>query len=154
MKEPCVLKNLIAYLFSRYIVLLKKSSIWSYMLKLLVPGLYSWFGEGRRGTKEDTEGKLFKMVFLSLLRCHFSSSILLHKGTTEAGWAQNRDQFRKLLEDHIADGSLTAKTHWLDYCLKVVLIFIKIREQNFEVLSSLKYWGEQNYWWRSSQSFV
>ncbi|KDP41586.1 hypothetical protein JCGZ_15993 [Jatropha curcas] len=32
---------------------------------------------------------------------------------------KNRDAFRKLLEDHVADGSLTAKTHWLDYCLKV-----------------------------------
>ncbi|XP_065847148.1 pre-mRNA-processing protein 40A isoform X2 [Euphorbia lathyris] len=32
---------------------------------------------------------------------------------------KNRDQFRKLLEEHVADGSLTAKTHWLDYCLKV-----------------------------------
>ncbi|WCJ35581.1 pre-mRNA-processing protein 40A [Euphorbia peplus] len=32
---------------------------------------------------------------------------------------KNRDQFRKLLEDHVADGSLTAKTHWFDYCLKV-----------------------------------
>ncbi|XP_050215315.1 pre-mRNA-processing protein 40A isoform X2 [Mercurialis annua] len=32
---------------------------------------------------------------------------------------KNRDAFRKLLEDHVADGSLTAKTHWLDYCYKV-----------------------------------
>ncbi|OAY23068.1 pre-mRNA-processing protein 40A isoform X2 [Manihot esculenta] len=32
---------------------------------------------------------------------------------------KNRDQFRKLLEDHVADGFLTAKTHWLDYCSKV-----------------------------------
>ncbi|XP_021687359.2 pre-mRNA-processing protein 40A isoform X4 [Hevea brasiliensis] len=32
---------------------------------------------------------------------------------------KNRDQFRKLLEDHVADGSLTAKTHWHDYCPKV-----------------------------------
>ncbi|KAJ4848786.1 hypothetical protein Tsubulata_025770 [Turnera subulata] len=32
---------------------------------------------------------------------------------------KNRDEFRKLLEDHVAAGSLTAKTHWLDYCSKV-----------------------------------
>ncbi|EEF52242.1 protein binding protein, putative [Ricinus communis] len=32
---------------------------------------------------------------------------------------KNRDGFRKLLEEHVADGSLTAKAHWLDYCLKV-----------------------------------
>ncbi|XVE70224.1 hypothetical protein DITRI_Ditri10aG0055700 [Diplodiscus trichospermus] len=32
---------------------------------------------------------------------------------------KNRDAFRKLMEEHIADGILTAKTYWRDYCLKV-----------------------------------
>ncbi|KAG8645716.1 pre-mRNA-processing protein 40A isoform X2 [Manihot esculenta] len=32
---------------------------------------------------------------------------------------KNRDEFRKLLEEHVAAGSLTAKTHWRDYYLKV-----------------------------------
>ncbi|KAM7280653.1 hypothetical protein ACFE04_007787 [Oxalis oulophora] len=32
---------------------------------------------------------------------------------------KNRDEFRKLMEDHVADGILTAKTHWPDYCSKV-----------------------------------
>lgn len=32
---------------------------------------------------------------------------------------QNRDDFRKLMEEHVANGTLTAKTHWRDYCLKV-----------------------------------
>ncbi|KAL5780053.1 hypothetical protein ACOSQ2_010790 [Xanthoceras sorbifolium] len=32
---------------------------------------------------------------------------------------KNRDEFRKLLEEHVADGTFTAKTHWRDYCLKV-----------------------------------
>ncbi|KAK0576564.1 hypothetical protein LWI29_019706 [Acer saccharum] len=32
---------------------------------------------------------------------------------------KNRDAFRKLLEEHVADGTLTAKTHWRDYCMKV-----------------------------------
>ncbi|CAI9777197.1 unnamed protein product [Fraxinus pennsylvanica] len=32
---------------------------------------------------------------------------------------KNRDEFRKMMEDHIASGTLTAKTHWLDYCKKV-----------------------------------
>lgn len=36
------------------------------------------------------------------------------------GERKNRDAFRKLLEEHIADGVLTAKTQWRDYCLKVV----------------------------------
>ncbi|KAG9451749.1 hypothetical protein H6P81_004653 [Aristolochia fimbriata] len=32
---------------------------------------------------------------------------------------KNRDEFRKLLEDHITSGIITAKTHWRDYCMKV-----------------------------------
>ncbi|XP_062098963.1 pre-mRNA-processing protein 40A [Humulus lupulus] len=32
---------------------------------------------------------------------------------------KNRDEFRKLMEEHIATGSLTARTYWRDYCLKV-----------------------------------
>ncbi|CAN0905788.1 Pre-mRNA-processing protein 40A [Linum grandiflorum] len=32
---------------------------------------------------------------------------------------KNRDAFRKLIEEHVAAGTLTARTHWLDYCLKV-----------------------------------
>ncbi|KAL6207966.1 hypothetical protein ACLB2K_018918 [Fragaria x ananassa] len=32
---------------------------------------------------------------------------------------KNRDEFRKILEEHAADGTLTAKTQWRDYCMKV-----------------------------------
>ncbi|KAM7470535.1 hypothetical protein LguiA_008718 [Lonicera macranthoides] len=32
---------------------------------------------------------------------------------------KNRDEFRKLMEGHITAGTLTAKTHWRDYCMKV-----------------------------------
>ncbi|XP_022870866.1 pre-mRNA-processing protein 40A-like isoform X2 [Olea europaea var. sylvestris] len=32
---------------------------------------------------------------------------------------KNRDEFRKMMEDHMASGTLTAKTHWLDYCKMV-----------------------------------
>ncbi|GKV20029.1 hypothetical protein SLEP1_g30209 [Rubroshorea leprosula] len=32
---------------------------------------------------------------------------------------KNRDAFRQLMDELVADGTLTAKTHWLDYCLKV-----------------------------------
>ncbi|CAK9144981.1 unnamed protein product [Ilex paraguariensis] len=32
---------------------------------------------------------------------------------------KNRDEFRKLMEGHVAAGTLTAKTHWRDYCMKV-----------------------------------
>ncbi|KAI3972783.1 hypothetical protein MKX01_019441 [Papaver californicum] len=32
---------------------------------------------------------------------------------------KNRDEFRKLMEEHVAAGDLTAKTHWRVYCMKV-----------------------------------
>ncbi|XP_073112441.1 pre-mRNA-processing protein 40A isoform X1 [Elaeis guineensis] len=32
---------------------------------------------------------------------------------------KNRDEFRKLMEEHVAAGILTAKTHWRDYCMQV-----------------------------------
>ncbi|CAI9104234.1 OLC1v1002866C1 [Oldenlandia corymbosa var. corymbosa] len=32
---------------------------------------------------------------------------------------KNRDEFRKLMEEHVASGMLTARTLWRDYCLKV-----------------------------------
>ncbi|GFZ10139.1 pre-mRNA-processing protein 40A [Actinidia rufa] len=32
---------------------------------------------------------------------------------------KNRDEFRKMMEDHVAASILTAKTHWRDYCMKV-----------------------------------
>ncbi|GFP87572.1 pre-mRNA-processing protein 40a [Phtheirospermum japonicum] len=32
---------------------------------------------------------------------------------------KNRDLFRKMMEEHIANGTLTAKTYWRDYCQKV-----------------------------------
>lgn len=32
---------------------------------------------------------------------------------------RNRDEFRKMMEEHVAAGTLTAKTHWRDYCQKV-----------------------------------
>ncbi|CAH9058061.1 unnamed protein product [Cuscuta europaea] len=32
---------------------------------------------------------------------------------------KNRDEFRKLMEEHVSEGVLTARTHWRDYCMKV-----------------------------------
>jgi pre-mRNA-processing factor 40 len=32
---------------------------------------------------------------------------------------KNRDEFRKLMEEHVTAGILTAKTHWRDYGVKV-----------------------------------
>ncbi|RVX22390.1 Pre-mRNA-processing protein 40B [Vitis vinifera] len=36
---------------------------------------------------------------------------------------KNRDEFRKLMEEHVAAGTLTAKTHWRDYCMKVANLY-------------------------------
>lgn len=41
---------------------------------------------------------------------------------------KNRDEFRKILEEHAADGTLTAKTQWRDYCMKVLLQILIIYE--------------------------
>ncbi|XP_062212478.1 pre-mRNA-processing protein 40A-like [Phragmites australis] len=32
---------------------------------------------------------------------------------------KNRDEFRKMLEEHVADGTLTARTWWRDYCTQI-----------------------------------
>ncbi|XP_062200912.1 pre-mRNA-processing protein 40A-like [Phragmites australis] len=32
---------------------------------------------------------------------------------------KNRDEFRKMLEEHVADGTLTARTRWRDYCAQI-----------------------------------
>ncbi|KAL6647668.1 hypothetical protein ACP70R_015105 [Stipagrostis hirtigluma subsp. patula] len=32
---------------------------------------------------------------------------------------KNRDEFRKMLEEHVADGTLNAKTRWRDYCAEI-----------------------------------
>ncbi|CAL4949397.1 unnamed protein product [Urochloa decumbens] len=32
---------------------------------------------------------------------------------------KNRDEFRKMLEEHAADGTLTARTRWRDYCAQI-----------------------------------
>ena len=44
---------------------------------------------------------------------------------------KNRDAFRKLLEEHVADGILTAKTYWREYCSKVVKVIMK---ENWSVM--------------------
>jgi len=32
---------------------------------------------------------------------------------------KNRDAFRKMLEEHVTDGTITAKTRWRDYCSQI-----------------------------------
>ncbi|RDX79895.1 Pre-mRNA-processing protein 40A, partial [Mucuna pruriens] len=43
----------------------------------------------------------------------------IQKDRIRRGERKNRDAFRKLLEEHVAAGILTAKTQWREYCLKV-----------------------------------
>ncbi|KQK17847.1 pre-mRNA-processing protein 40A [Brachypodium distachyon] len=43
----------------------------------------------------------------------------IQKEHTRRQERKNRDEFRKMLEEHVADGTLTAKTHWRDYCAQV-----------------------------------
>ncbi|KAJ8762609.1 hypothetical protein K2173_008048 [Erythroxylum novogranatense] len=43
----------------------------------------------------------------------------IHKEKLRRIERKNRDAFRKMMEEHIAAGALTAKTRWREYCLKI-----------------------------------
>ncbi|CAN6445562.1 unnamed protein product [Victoria cruziana] len=43
----------------------------------------------------------------------------LQKEQTRRAERTNRDEFRKLMEEHVTAGILNVKTHWRDYCMKV-----------------------------------
>ncbi|XP_062176471.1 pre-mRNA-processing protein 40A-like isoform X2 [Alnus glutinosa] len=43
----------------------------------------------------------------------------IHKEELRKVERKNRDEFRKLMEEHVTAGILTAKTHWRDYCVKI-----------------------------------
>ncbi|XP_057490186.1 pre-mRNA-processing protein 40A-like isoform X2 [Actinidia eriantha] len=43
----------------------------------------------------------------------------IHKEQLKRAERKTRDEFRKMMEEHVAAGILTAKTHWRDYCMKV-----------------------------------
>lgn len=49
---------------------------------------------------------------------------------------KNRDEFRKLMEADVALGTLTAKTNWRDYCIKVIKF-------NLTFFSLFLFFGEQ-----------
>lgn len=40
-------------------------------------------------------------------------------GGTKKAERKHRDEFRGLIDEHIATGDLTAKTNWRDYLIKV-----------------------------------
>lgn len=44
---------------------------------------------------------------------------------------KNRDEFRKMVEEHVASGTLTAKTQWRDYCQKVVYLYNHLYSVSF-----------------------
>ncbi|KAM0838514.1 hypothetical protein ACQ4PT_060925 [Festuca glaucescens] len=43
----------------------------------------------------------------------------MQKEKTRRQERKNRDEFRRMLEEHVADGTLNAKTHWRGYCAQV-----------------------------------
>lgn len=46
-------------------------------------------------------------------------SFLLTQEEMRKAERKNRDEFRKLMEEHVAAGTLTAKTLWRDYYMMV-----------------------------------
>lgn len=46
-------------------------------------------------------------------------SFLLMQEEMRKAERKNRDEFRKLMEEHVAAGTLTAKTLWRDYYMTV-----------------------------------
>ncbi|TVU33965.1 hypothetical protein EJB05_15784, partial [Eragrostis curvula] len=43
----------------------------------------------------------------------------IQKEQTRRQERKNRDEFRKMLEEHVADGTITARTRWRDYCAQI-----------------------------------
>ncbi|KAG5543685.1 hypothetical protein RHGRI_016443 [Rhododendron griersonianum] len=51
---------------------------------------------------------------------------------------KNRDEFRKMMEEHVSAGVLTAKTHWRDYCMKVAnLVHFTVLEKSLLFLQKV-----------------
>ncbi|KAL5973182.1 hypothetical protein ACLOJK_037209 [Asimina triloba] len=87
-------------------ILLPQSLLHSFVLtKRLFLGAYTRFREGRGGAKKDIEG--------------VSSDLFFVMEQLRRAERKNRDEFRKLMEGHVASGILTAKIHWRDYCMRV-----------------------------------
>lgn len=58
---------------------------------------------------------------------------------------KNRDEFRKMMEDHVATGILTAKTRWHEYCMQVFPFSL-----NFYVPAKMILWKINRFflfWW-------
>lgn len=63
--------------------------------------------------------RFFLIMFALILISVFFSHI---KEQLRRAERKNRDAFRKMMEEHITAGTLTAKTCWRDYCQKVHFI--------------------------------
>lgn len=107
-----------------------------------VSGLYKRFGERGGRAAEDTEGK-FGLSFSNIIAIastsdNCSASIIIslvglsaieglrlcfiHYEIQEQlrkAERKNREEFRKLMDEHVATGILTAKTYWRDYYMEV-----------------------------------
>ena len=67
---------------------------------------------------------LFMIINFPSNLCSYFFSFVKTQEQLRRAERKNRDAFRKLMEDHVADGILTAKTYWRDYCLKVFYFYL------------------------------
>ena len=58
---------------------------------------------------------LYDYSLPSFILLHNLISVLKQQEELRKTERKNRDEFRKLMDEHIASGILTAKTHWRDY---------------------------------------
>ncbi|KAJ8459430.1 hypothetical protein OPV22_032356 [Ensete ventricosum] len=70
---------------------------------------------------EDDErcSRLEKIDRLEIFQKEEEEQRKIQKEQLRRAERKNRDEFRKLMEEHVAEGILTAKTHWRDYCIQV-----------------------------------
>ncbi|KAH7833384.1 hypothetical protein Vadar_005772 [Vaccinium darrowii] len=68
---------------------------------------------------EDVAGELQKQEYIRDLEREEEEQMKIRMEELRKAECKNRDEFRKLMEEHVASGVLTPSTHWRDYCMKV-----------------------------------
>lgn len=92
-------------------------------------GIFAGSTKGRGGAEEDTEGSLlFDCADIDIyvyvqMDNFFYLGFLGEQEELRKAERKNRDEFRKLMEEHLTEGTLTFKTQWRDYCMKVNIPF-------------------------------
>jgi hypothetical protein len=90
---------------------------------LFNPGVHSASGERRGRTEVDTKGTTFSDLFCNILFLYMKIKLVDMQEQARRQQRKNRDEFRKMLEEHVANGTITARTWWRDYCAQVHGIF-------------------------------